>query len=168
MLINMCPNFMSAYRGLTPVQHSVLIVSQMRKHQQCFQPGEGPSMSLLRDCEIFANLRLKLYWWPWSLLLSNCLPRCAPLLHCARLQPKQFPLHESHWQYWHTGHHWSQHSIQISRYLSSPPSALCSTPAATFHATINIRFQLDINQLTIAAVLCMGTTMMLREIYLSA
>ena len=27
-----------------------------------FQPGEGPCrMSLLRDCEIFANLRLKLY-----------------------------------------------------------------------------------------------------------
>ena len=26
----------------------------------CFQPGEGPSRVLLRDCEIFANLRLKL------------------------------------------------------------------------------------------------------------
>ena len=28
---------------------------------RCFQSGEGPSRGLLRDCEIFANLRLKLY-----------------------------------------------------------------------------------------------------------
>ena len=26
-----------------------------------FQPGEGPSWGLIRDCEIFANLCLKLY-----------------------------------------------------------------------------------------------------------
>ena len=25
---------------------------------RCFQPGEGPSRGLLRDCEIFANLRI--------------------------------------------------------------------------------------------------------------
>ena len=27
-----------------------------------FQPGEGPSGGLLHNCEIFANLHLKLYW----------------------------------------------------------------------------------------------------------
>ena len=27
----------------------------------CFQPGEVPSRGLLRDCENFANIRLKLY-----------------------------------------------------------------------------------------------------------
>ena len=27
-----------------------------------FQPGEGPSKGLLRDCEILAKVRLKLYW----------------------------------------------------------------------------------------------------------
>ena len=29
---------------------------------RCFQAGEDPSRGLLRDCEIFANLRLQLYF----------------------------------------------------------------------------------------------------------
>ena len=38
--------FTSTYNGLT----------------RCFKPGEGLSGGLLRDCEIFTNLRLKLYY----------------------------------------------------------------------------------------------------------
>ena len=49
--------------------------------------------------------------------------------------------------------HWSHHpTVASSQYLDICPRHPMLHPAATFHATINIRFQLDINQLTIVSV----------------
>ena len=41
--------------------HLFSIVSSVSWMLKCFQPGESPRRSLLRDCEIFAKVRLKLY-----------------------------------------------------------------------------------------------------------
>ena len=43
------PIFTHTFHGFTPIQPSV------------FQPGEGPSRGSLRDCEIFAKLRLNFF-----------------------------------------------------------------------------------------------------------
>ena len=49
--------------GSTPVQHSVLIVSQIKceSGSSRFQPGEGPSRGLLRDYEPSDAVRMELF-----------------------------------------------------------------------------------------------------------
>ena len=49
---------MSTYRGVNVCLALCLKCESASRH---FQPEEGPSRGILSDCEIFANLRLKLY-----------------------------------------------------------------------------------------------------------
>ena len=56
------PNFTSTYRGVNArLAHCLISVLNVKLVGAFNQEGEGPVRGLLRDCEIFANLRLKLY-----------------------------------------------------------------------------------------------------------
>ena len=48
-----------------------ILISYLVLPSLCFQPGEGPSRGLLRDCEIIVNLRLKIYQPPTINFLSR-------------------------------------------------------------------------------------------------
>ena len=61
---------MSTYRVQAPVQHSVNVKTVVG-----FQPGEGPSRGLLRDCEALTEMRVQEADEPRAVLADPQLPR---------------------------------------------------------------------------------------------
>ena len=81
-----------------------MLTSVLKVKAESAHPGESPSRGLLRDCEIFGNLGLKLYLEPG--------PQVA-------LQPPQLP----HTDHWHAspgnGEQKSQSPLQNYHYLKN-------------------------------------------------